>query len=264
MNPALNPYRDKLQKLRGRLNDPDYAPNVNRIQKKINFIRKKAGVDPRDWSTWKAPYSAPQPAATPALSQDQTQDYWKMLLPGMKTLDNYQSTPLYNWQKQQMKDELGAWSANAGIRGSGAEGSLLSKGVAQLGAQEAERAQQVAEQHANRLWEVINTEAQMKQAASEGQWDRVMDIMNWLSEQNPIRYTYGAQGETAQIQADQAAKMAQMMAGMYGQAYPMLEKAIPPFVAPYPSKPDYTAANQAAASGGGGSSIISSILNGLF
>jgi hypothetical protein len=256
-----NPYKQQLQKLRGRLNDPANANRIPRIQQRINSVREQAGKDPRDWTNWKPKNQATPATPAAAAPVDTTpnpfsDDYWKTLMPAPTAVTaaeptNLQGSPAYQWALKQAQDQLDKrLSATGHSPTSGIALQASSDMTNDLLAQEVDRQQKVAEWKAavatgnadrtagydqagaSRLWDILSSQITRGDALKNEDFDRKMAILNFLAGQNPMPYVASSVNESAQLKSQLAKYAADYMSQMYPQIFQIIPDMIPPFYEP--------------------------------
>jgi len=233
---GLNPWQQRRYNQLSGLN-PDRA---------AAFLQKRGGsvIPPADDAAGIENLPLPNMPADPAVSPGMSEDNFRMLFPMGTTLDNYEASPLYKWALEQGQGELKKRMAASGLTGSGAEIEAGNRLNSALIAQEAERARSMSETQADRLERMLQNESLSQERAGNENWSRMRDVLSMGLGQNPAQLGYQASETQAGIKKSLADQISQILS----QAYPRGGGgggggSEMPFVIPYPSSPDYTAAD---------------------
>jgi hypothetical protein len=246
-----------------------------RLQSRYDFLVKQGRLKRAARFAERHPAAAAEEEAAPApateaapADEGMTEDTFRMLFPGQASMENYQESPMYKWQLEQGQLALDRKLAAQGLQGSGAELAAQARMVNELNAQESQRAQAVAEDHANRYERLLQNESLRKERGSNEQWDRLSGLLSLMLSQNPAQMGYDAAGGLANLSTSQAKELANLMAAAYssgGGGGGGGGGGSLPFILPYPSSPNYSAANIANIWGDAGSgtdwgNVVTSIL----
>lgn len=104
---------------------------------------------------------------------------------------NYQGSPLYQFQVKAGEDQLAKSLAAKGLTNSGAAIRQELNIPMMAAAQDTDRIQQNANNNANRLQTYQTNEADRLERASNNQWGRYMDIANLMAAQSPWEAAIG-------------------------------------------------------------------------
>lgn len=181
------------------------------------------------------------------LPNEETQAQVNALFPGQRAFlpENYQGSPLYQFQANEGQKRLDKMYAARGLTGSGAEIGGNTQFLNELGARESDRQQGVAQTEADRLYNFYQDEANRKERVGNEQFDRAYSLTDLALSQNPMQYTYGAAGDLANQYNQQGQINANYRKDRYGRVrggggggggggYPA------PFQAPFPTSPNFT------------------------
>lgn len=186
--------------------------------------------------------SAPMPMSqsVPATPNDNA-----ALFPNQRAFEpkNYEGSPLYQFQRDQGMKMLDRKLAAEGKLGSGFQFDQYRNFLTELGAQESERASQVAQQEANRLQTMQENEAQRRERVGNNAWDRNFSLMELMSRQNPMGYAVQGTNNLG----DAYGTMADKRYGYISSQYPRVSGGggyvPPPYLPPPASGPDYSGFN---------------------
>jgi hypothetical protein len=272
-------WRAKNNVLRQRLQGVDASdPRYTRITNRINFNRQQAGLKPKSFAapTPQAPAPQPTPEPTPIAPTPEVKnpDYMKSIFPDVNPnqyVGDYLNTPGYNWRLQQGQKALDRILSREGLTSSGAELQKNQDLAAQLSAEEYDRALGISQgivsnkmTQGSQLQNLLQGEASRRDQLGQNQVDNYLKYLTLALGQNPLQYTYQGllQGSNLGYQYGQDKGQAvqnavqRQIPGHSGGGSP-----IPPFQAPFPSRPDFSQAD--ASSIFGGSSTYGDILGGL-
>lgn len=180
---------------------------------------------------------------------------------------NYQGSPLYQWQQQQGTDALNKVLSKRGLLNSGAEIQANSDFQTALGAGEADKARGYAENDADRYERLADNASSVEQRSSEDASD---DLFRWTQlglQQNPANASFTGTGNYAGAVGNTANSLASFLASNYahvsgGGGGGSSASSITP---PFPSGPDYSNINtvNSVASGQNSNSMWNAITSAL-
>jgi len=110
--------------------------------------------------------------------------------------ENYQGSPMYQWQKQQGQKELNNLLSARGLVGSGAELETNAQLQAALNASEADRISDLLEAEGGRFQTLLQNAANSSERQGDEGWNRLMGILNFLGTTSPMSSAYGAASQS--------------------------------------------------------------------
>lgn len=217
-------------------------PMQNRITRLFNS---------RNWTIPKAqaatpaaaPATQPQVTAQPTSATTTTQSSdTSALFPGYGTFTQAQAeaSPLFQNRLKTGQDALKAYYASKGLTNSGAENKGNADLVAQLTAEETDRAQRAAEAEADRLMNMQQFEVNRQANAGNQQWSRIMDMLNFAQANSPMPAAVDMTGKSMDLTTRQGQAMAKYLADMYKRIYAPSGGGVGPYIPPKASGPDYS------------------------
>lgn len=239
----------QIQSRGGKAQAPGFTKRLGNIDSQIRSLRNTASV-PGGETPGAEPPAAPTPEVAPPLRAEPEQD--PGLFPSQTAMmpENYQGSPTYKFQQQEGLKALERLMSARGLTKSGAELETNSKFLNQLGAQEADRMQTIAQQEADRLERVQGREADRLANREDSQWRRAMDVINFLGDQNPMKYAYEGLNTYADLGAQRGKSRAGFRRDNYQRVTPRPTGGpsgpAPVFQPPFPSSPDYSMADMIA------------------
>lgn len=177
---------------RVRPNDPEIAKLTKQIaanQPTQTTQTNTTTQAPAATETTPAPAPAPTPAAAPTVADlsgyqsPMTKALFEAMKQGLNTMQayepqNFEGSPLYQFQKQKGMQDLEKLMAARGLTGSGAEVQANADFLSNIGAQESEKQRQYADQAAQRAQQamqfIANFDAQDRQNLVD-QWNKNLD-----------------------------------------------------------------------------------------
>lgn len=194
----------------------------------------------------------------------------RALFPSIRAMEpeNYMGSPLYDFQQKKGEDSIKKLLAKRGLLNSGAEIEAISNFNTELGAMESDKARGYAEKEADRLERIQMQEANRLMNRDDANFDRAYRWTELMLRQNPMQYAMGGLDTYGNNILKQAGTEADYLKNLYprqvgggggGGGGQM------PFIAPFPSGPDYSqieqleALNKGSSSGGFFNSIIKGI-----
>lgn len=138
---------------------------------------------------------APAAAAPAAPSADTT----NTLFPSTRMFEpqNYQGSPLYQFQVQEGQKQLGKSLAARGLTNSGYGITEEVNIPLRAAAQDTDRMTRVASENADRLQQMQAAEALRREREGNAQWDRNYSLASLLSNQNPFQSAYSGMDTAA-------------------------------------------------------------------
>lgn len=246
----------ELQRRGGKQKATGYANQLNQIDTAIRGIRNKPQIVPdQPLPAPKIPAPQPQQPAPQPIAPNNT----AALFPNVRAFEpkNYEGSPLYQFQKKEGLKDLEKLMSARGLTKSGAEVEANSKFLSDVGAQEAQRQQGVAQQEADRLERMQQAESQRLTGAGNDQFDRQYKILELMSRQSPMEYAYGGMNRASDLDLQRAKAQAQYLSQAYARPTVGMSSGggggrsgggsvkQAPFMPPFPTGPDYSAINQA-------------------
>ena len=245
----------------------------------------KSALDKASAPTTTPPVTTPgapdatQPVTTPTDSQPVTTQPAadpKKLFPSFTSFipSNYEASPLYQFQQKEGNKALEQYYASRGLTNSGAEGEGVRKFTTELGAAEADRMLNVAQQEANRYYQMLTDEADRNRAVSNDQWARFQDLLGYSERNDPSDKAFEALKLLAETGNLKRSDLADYMSKNYER--PTVgaggggggTSSAGTFIPSFPNNPNQTNSNLLAAYLGAGNnsstnSIISNLLSGF-
>lgn len=181
--------------------------------------------------------------------------------------ETYEGSSLYKFQRDKGLQDSEKFYASRGLTGSGAEVEGRNEFLTGLGAQEAQRAQGLAQTNADRYATLQENEAMRRERNSNESFNRLYNILGLAAQQNPIQYANAGNNQIAgimeqisKLKANSAANNYRVSSGGGGYT---------PIQTPYPSSPDYSSVNLANIQGNSQNNndwmnTITKLIGGLF
>lgn len=212
--------------------------------------------------------TAPTTTATPAPVQPAAPN------PMMRTTYDFvprdmTQDPIYKFQKEQGLSELDQYLASKGLRQSGARDRAASRLIGQLGADAYGRQLNTAGAEADRFERMTQNESGRLERAGQNQFNNLMSVLQLGASQSPMAYGYDATENSANMANAQGKTLASFLSQLYPRYSGGGGGGSMPFIPPFASSPDFSAADYAAIQGGsrnnaGWGNTISNLLGGLF
>lgn len=213
--------------------------------------------------------SAPLANAAPAAPQAASADNTNTLFPTERIFEpqNYQGSPLYQFQVKAGEDQLDKSLAARGLSNSG-------KGIRdefnipmQAAAQDTQRIQQVATDNANRLQQIQSDEAGRLERAGNNEWDRSFSLAQLMAAQSPWQGALAGLNNSADLTNQAGQSQANFLKNYYNKVSGGGGGGQLP--AQLPSGPNYGNINPAQiqqnqASNNGWQSLLQNALQSLF
>lgn len=250
MNQRFNP--NQLQSAYGKLTAKPAAP--------VAATPAATTPAPTDTGATTAPPPTTTPASTtPASPTTDPTAAAKALFPGVEAFlpQNYEGSPLYQFQKKQGLGDLQALLAARGLTNSGAEIEANTKFLNQLGANEADRAQGIATNNADRLQQMSQFETNRQDTQGQAQMDNLYRFTQLMLGQSPMTQAYDATGKSADTTVAGANSQAKLMSDLYTRLFGgggASAGPAPTYTPPYPSAPNMSIPNIMGIVNGGTSS----------
>lgn len=199
----------------------------------------------------------PAPAA-PTQTQDPNaaiNQNTNSLFPGYGTFTqaDAEASPLYKYRLNTGQDSLKAYYASKGLTNSGAEDAGNAKLIAQLSAEETDRAQQAAQSEADRMYNMQQSEVGRQERAGQTQWSRVMDMLNYSQANSPMPYATQMASTATGLETSKNNALAKYLADMYKRVQGGGGGGMMPYMAPKSGSPDFSTVDILAAMNKGGS-----------
>lgn len=174
------------------------------------------------------------------------------LFPNQRAFEpqNYEGSPLYKFQRDEGMKALDRKLAAEGKLGSGFQFDQYRNFLTNLGAQEAERSSQVAQQEANRLQTMQENESQRRERVGNNAWDRNFSLMELMSRQNPMGYAVQGANSLGDAYGTMANKRYDYLSSQYPRVSGGGGYVAPPYLPPPASGPDYSGFNAQQAQNG--------------
>lgn len=139
------------------------------------------------------------PPVPPQVSAEDQQRTANTLFPTERMFEpqNYEGSPLYQFQVKQGQDQLGKSLASRGLTNSGYGITQEVNIPMQAAAQDTDRMTQVATGNANRLQTMQENEAMRKERAGNEQWNRNYSLAQLMADQSPWNAAISGLGSTA-------------------------------------------------------------------
>lgn len=157
-------------------------------------------------------------------------------------MSDYKPSPLYDFQMQKGQQALNRLMASRGLLKSGAENQANVDLINELNAKEGDRAMSVASQDANRFDNIQGSAADRANAmalnnaqrfdqnsrdiadraerAGGNQWGRMMDVLRFQGEQNPMSQAYDALTKFNSLNLDRGKAQSQYQTNNYARVRP--------------------------------------------
>lgn len=132
-----------------------------------------------------------------------------------QSVDEIQTTPMYNWRLQQANEALDRRLAAQGLGGSGAEIRNAADLTNRLTQEEAARLDKFGQLDAQRYDVTMRDLADRQRAAGQDQWQRLTDLMTFYGQQNPMAYAYSGGQGIANTWIGQGNTLANILGGQY-------------------------------------------------
>ena len=253
--PDLQARRQQVQQRMiangGAANSPVLKARYQALNQNIRGMRNQPAATTPPATDTTASTGAMTPA-TPVQPQDP--NVANALFPSSRIFEpqNYEGSPLYQFQKKQGLQDLERLYAARGLTNSGAELEGNSKFLNELGANESDRMMQVAQKDADRLANMQENEANRRFQGQQNAFGNMLDYYRLMSDQNPMRYAYDATNSGAGIYGKMGASDANYAGKNYyrntvGKTYGGGAGPAPIFNQPFASGPDYSGLNASMA-----------------
>jgi hypothetical protein len=197
------------------------------------------------------PAAAPAPAVEPPVSTPEAPpvDNSAALFPGIRAFEpkNYQGSPLYQMQLDQGTKKLEKIYAARGHSNSGKELEGIGRFVNELGANEAMRAQGVAQQEADRAERMQTRESDRLTGQSRDKWGQITDVLDMMLRQNPMDAATQATRDQAEMVLGQGNTVAGQIKGQTPRVRGGTGAPPPRYNPPTPGGPDMSGYNSTQA-----------------
>lgn len=160
---------------------------------------------------------APPAAVTPPAATPPSQDQLETLFPSTRMFEpqNYEGSPLYQFQVKEGLDQVSKSLAARGLTNSGA-GIRAELNVPMMAAaQDTDRMTRIASENANRLESFQNNEALRQERAGNNQWDRMYSLAQLMAQQSPWDAAVGGLDSSATIMNAQGQSQANFLKDYY-------------------------------------------------
>jgi hypothetical protein len=179
---------------------------------------------------------------------------------------NYQGSPLYQFQVKSGEDQLAKSLAAKGLTGSGSAIQQEINVPLMAAAQDTDRMTQLATANANRLQTYQTNEADRLERAGNNQWDRSFNIAKLLADQSPWAAGLAGLNNTADLTKGLGDAQANYLKDAYGRVIAVRSSPGQAFTPiPTPSGPNYSNITPAQIAGGQSSNNgwLNVLTNGL-
>jgi hypothetical protein len=194
-------------------------------------------------TTEEAPAVAQPPQAdVPSAAPQQQQSAYRTYRDFMPA--NITSSPEYQWRLQQSQRGLDAKLASMGLSSSGAAVAKELGMINELTGEEIDRQTRLAGDEANRFERVQENQAMRNERSEKSQYDRMMNLMELMSRQNPLEQAYSAAGRIGDSYVNQGNYAANVARDQYGRVIGGGGTMAPVYTPPFASGPDYSEANK--------------------
>lgn len=156
-------------------------------------------------------------AGGPNQQQPNSQDMANTLFPGSRMFEpqNYAGSPLYQFQVKEGLNQVDKSLAARGLSNSG-YGIRQELNVPMMAAaQDTNRMQSVAENNANRLWDMQQQEAGRLERGQNNQWDRLFSLAQLQAQQSPWAASIAGLNNTSNITGQAGKENANMLRDLY-------------------------------------------------
>lgn len=268
LNRVTTRLDNRLTGIHNRL--PNLAENrVEPAQNRANRIETALGREPTVFNPEPAPgevvaeeeVAAEEVAAEEVddgISEDLFKEYAKWLFPSQGPLD-VTASPAYTWGMKQGQTALDRYYAARGLRNSGIEDAGARDFTAQMQAQETDRWMQQRNSEADRLRDMITSEADRSERtalnretmdvnASNEQYDRLIQMLELMSRQSPMKEGYDALSNIGQMRLKGGKTIADYIAKNYPEYSSYVSggggsQPLPNFIPGFPGGPDTSSAD---------------------
>lgn len=191
--------------------------------------------------------------ATPPAASAPNEAITNTLFPTEKIFEpqNYQGSPLYQFQLQEGQKQVQKSLAARGLTNSGYGITQELNVPLRAAAQDTARMTDLASQNANRLQQIQADEAGRLERAGNNQWDRGFSLASLMAAQSPWNAAFSGVNSSADATSAAGKANANFLANYYKKTSAGLRA--PPSV-PIPSGPNYNNINPAQISGNQSSS----------
>jgi hypothetical protein len=284
VDPALIQQRQRinaeLQRRGG--NAPGFQRQLAAVEEKIRTARSAAQQPaapvtpppPGDSAGGPPPPTDIAPEQPPVPTEPAQPTDNSAMFPGQRAFEpkNYEGSPLYQFQKNQGMKSLERLYAARGLTGSGAEIAGNEQFLTRLGGEEANRQQGIAQQEADRLERLQQNESLRGERTGNEEWNRIYQLLDLSSRQSPLDQAYSATGQYAGLEQREGTLRGNQRRDQYGRVIGGgggARQPEPTFRPPFPTSPDFTAADLARLTGnnnanGGYANVLANFFGGMF
>jgi len=221
---------------------PPTGKNVAKKKVAKKAITPIAKIAPQTYTN--TANAAPTPVGTPPSAGT-----LNTLFPSTRMFEpeNYQGSPLYQFQVKSGEDQLAKSLAAKGMTGSGSAIRQELNIPMQAAAQDTDRMTRIASENADRLKSFQDNEAMRQERAGNNQWDRAYSIASLMAAQSPWNAAVGGLNSIAGYQDASGQANANYLKDAYKRVFaaPSGGGFTP---RPLPSGPDFSNVNAQSAS----------------
>lgn len=169
-----------------------------------------------------APVAAPAPVVNPTTGMGIDENRSSMrdantLFPNTRMFEpeNYQGSPLYQFQLQQGQKQLARSLAKRGLANSGHGIEEEVNLPLRVAAQDTDRMTRIASENADRLFNIQNNEANRLERQGNEQWNRLYSVADLMAAQSPWQGALGGLDASAGATKDAGAAQANFLKDYY-------------------------------------------------
>lgn len=275
----LNQRKAKLQaaiKAKGG-NAPGYTAQLSALEGQIGRLSAGGGSSGTSPITPEIPVSNPPPATggpltTPQFPADDAEataranEVNNILFADTKAFGDNEA---YNRANEQGSKQIAQLMSARGLLGAGKDLATNAEFQADLNAKESERVNAYLGQKADRLYGVLRDEADRAERSGNRASDSQLRLLEMALAQNPLQYGYNAANQLSGLTQDEAQQLAKYISSNYQTVRSGGGGGgVGPFVPPFPTGPNMTAANlqgimNSQASSNTGYNFLNSALSAL-